>query len=84
MKKNDILTVAVMLILGGMNPGVALIFATAAGLLAGLVTGILNTLLGIPEKYSVEAILSLGIPDADPGEKELPDPDSPKVHYGRF
>ncbi len=42
-------SVAVMLILSGMNPGVALIFATAAGLLAGLVTGILNTLLGIPD-----------------------------------
>ena len=42
-------SVAVMLILGGMNPGVALIFATAAGLVAGLVTGILNTLLGIPD-----------------------------------
>ena len=42
-------SVAVMLILSGMNPGVALIFATAAGLVAGLVTGILNTLLGIPD-----------------------------------
>ena len=44
----------------------------------------LHTLLDIPEQYSVEAILSLGFPDVDPGEKELPDTDSPKVHYGRF
>ncbi len=44
----------------------------------------LHTLLDIPEQYSVEAILSLGFPDGDPGEKELPDTDSPKVHYGRF
>lgn len=42
-------SVAVMLILNGMPPGVALIFATAAGLVAGLVTGILHTLLGIPD-----------------------------------
>lgn len=42
-------SVAVMLILNGMPPGVALIFATVAGLLAGLVTGILHTLLGIPD-----------------------------------
>lgn len=42
-------SVAVMLILGGMNPGLALVFATAAGLLAGLVTGILHTILGIPD-----------------------------------
>ncbi len=42
-------SVAVMLILGGMQPGIALIFATGAGLLAGLVTGILHTILGIPD-----------------------------------
>ena len=42
-------SVAVMLILGGMNPGLALVFATGAGLLAGLVTGILHTILGIPD-----------------------------------
>ena len=42
-------SVAVMLILNGMPPGAALIFATVAGLLAGLVTGILHTLLGIPD-----------------------------------
>ena len=42
-------SVAVMLILGGMQPGLALIFAAGAGLLAGLVTGILHTILGIPD-----------------------------------
>ena len=42
-------SVAVMLILGGMNPGLALVFASGAGLLAGLVTGILHTILGIPD-----------------------------------
>lgn len=42
-------SVAVMLILGGMQPGLALVFASGAGLLAGLVTGILHTILGIPD-----------------------------------
>lgn len=41
--------VAVMLILQGMSPGMVLIFSTLAGLCAGLATGILNTLLGIPD-----------------------------------
>lgn len=40
--------VAVMLIRGGMNPWLALIFAFLAGMAAGLVTGILHTALGIP------------------------------------
>ena len=40
--------VAVMLIRGGMNPWLALIFAFLAGMAAGLVTGILHTVLGIP------------------------------------
>ena len=40
--------VAVMLIQGGMNPALALAFAFMAGLLAGLVTGLLHTQLGIP------------------------------------
>lgn len=40
--------VAVMLITGGMNPWLALLIAFIAGLLAGTVTGILHTLLGIP------------------------------------
>ena len=40
--------VAVMLIQGGMHPAAALIFSTIAGMLGGLVTGILHTALGIP------------------------------------
>lgn len=40
--------VAVMLIRGGMNPWLALIFAFIAGMAAGLVTGLLHTALGIP------------------------------------
>lgn len=42
-------SVAVMLILAGMSPVLALVFSTIAGLAAGFVTGILNTLLGIPD-----------------------------------
>ena len=40
--------VAVMLIKGGMNPVLSLIFAFLAGAIAGLVTGLLHTALGIP------------------------------------
>lgn len=40
--------VAVMLIRGGVDPAVALVFAFLAGMLAGLVTGLLHTSLGIP------------------------------------
>lgn len=40
--------VAVMLIRGGMHPATALIFAFIAGMLAGMVTGLLHTALGIP------------------------------------
>ena len=40
--------VAVMLIRGGMDPALALIFAFLAGMAAGFVTGILHTLFGIP------------------------------------
>lgn len=40
--------VAVMLIQGGMHPAVALVFSTLAGMLAGMVTGLLHTSLGIP------------------------------------
>ena len=41
--------IAVMMILNGYPPAVVLIFATIGGALAGLVTGILHTLLGIPD-----------------------------------
>lgn len=40
--------VAVMLIQGGMNPALSLVFAFLAGMAAGLVTGLLHTALGIP------------------------------------
>lgn len=40
--------VAVMLIQGGMHPAAALIFSVIAGMLGGLVTGLLHTALGIP------------------------------------
>ncbi|GAB6130505.1 branched-chain amino acid ABC transporter permease [Blautia stercoris] len=40
--------VAVMLIRGGMNPALALVFAFLAGMAAGFVTGILHTAFGIP------------------------------------
>lgn len=40
--------VAVMLIQGGMNPALALVFSVLAGMAAGLATGLLHTALGIP------------------------------------
>lgn len=40
--------VAVMLIRSDMNPWLALLFAFAAGMIAGLITGLLHTKLGIP------------------------------------
>ncbi|MGN1350728.1 MAG: ABC transporter permease [Anaerovoracaceae bacterium] len=41
--------VAVMLIRGGVNPATAICIATLTGLVAGFITGILNTVLGIPD-----------------------------------
>lgn len=41
-------SVCVMMILGGMNPTLAIFVATLCGLVAGLATGILHTVLGIP------------------------------------
>lgn len=40
--------VTVMLIQGGMHPAVAVIFGFLAGMMAGFVTGVLHTALGIP------------------------------------
>lgn len=40
--------ICVMMILGGYSPGVAMLCAFLAGALAGLVTGILHTVMGIP------------------------------------
>ena len=42
-------SVAVMLILGGANPWLALLAAFACGIIAGFATGILHTVLGIPD-----------------------------------
>ena len=44
----------------------------------------LRQLLGIPEKYGILAILSLGMPAALPEARPLPSPQDPKVHYGKF
>ena len=41
--------VCIMLVLGGWNPVAALCISFAAGMLAGLVTGFLHTVLGIPD-----------------------------------
>ena len=49
--------VAVMLIIGGWNPWLAVIVSFLAGLLAGLVTGFLHTKLGIPAILSGQLIL---------------------------
>ena len=40
--------VCIMMMLAGFNPWIALIAAVAAGMLAGLITGILHTFMGIP------------------------------------
>lgn len=41
--------VCIMLVLSGVNPQIALIAAFISGLIAGFVTGMLHTLLGIPD-----------------------------------
>lgn len=41
--------VCIMLVLGGVNPQLALLFSFCAGIAAGLVTGFLHTKLGIPD-----------------------------------
>ncbi|MCI2047124.1 MAG: ABC transporter permease [Faecalibacterium sp.] len=41
--------VCVMLLAAGCNPGVALVAATLSGVVCGMVTGILHTVLGIPD-----------------------------------
>lgn len=44
----------------------------------------LRVLLGYPENYSVEAILSLGMPDKDISPHDLPEITPEKVHYGKY
>jgi putative ABC transport system permease protein len=41
--------VCIMLVLGGWNPIAALLMSCVAGMIAGLVTGVLHTALGIPD-----------------------------------
>ena len=41
----------------------------------------LHELLKIPARFQVEAILSLGVPAQELPSRELPDPESGKVHY---
>lgn len=41
--------VCIMLVLNGVNPQVALLVSFVSGLLAGLITGFLHTVLGIPD-----------------------------------
>ena len=45
---------------------------------------IVQELLCIPEKYSVMAILTLGMPASHPGAKSIDDMPLEKVHYERF
>lgn len=44
--------VCIMMVLGGVNPQIALLASFAAGIVAGLVTGFLHTKLGIPDILS--------------------------------
>ena len=44
----------------------------------------LRTLLHFPEKYRLEAILSLGMPEQKPDAHSEKDLDFSKVHYNRF
>lgn len=41
-------------------------------------------ILGVPENYELEAILSIGIPAKRPAARTLEDTDMSKVHWGRF
>ena len=45
---------------------------------------VVRNLLGIPEKYGVMAILTLGMPESHPGAKGLSDLAMEKIHYERF
>ena len=44
----------------------------------------LHDLLGIPEHYSAEAVLSLGIPGEQKTAHAMPSLDSPKIHHEAF
>lgn len=45
---------------------------------------VIRELLGIPEKYSVMAILTLGMPDNHPGARTVDDLQLSKIHRERF
>ena len=54
--------VAAVCIIGGMNPLLALLFAVLAGAIAGLCTGLLHTVLGIPAILSANSRAPLSSP----------------------
>lgn len=43
----------------------------------------LHEILGVPEKYNIESVVSLGYPDEDPGKK-VPRDQEGLVHYNKF
>lgn len=45
---------------------------------------VVREVLGIPEKYSVMAILTLGMPASHPGAKNIADLPLHKIHWERF
>lgn len=45
---------------------------------------VVRTLLGIPEKYGVMAILTLGMPASHPGSRTIEDVPLEKIHYEHF
>ena len=45
---------------------------------------VVRELLGIPEKYGVMAILTLGMPASHPGSRTVDDLPLEKIHYERF
>lgn len=45
---------------------------------------VVRGILGIPEKYGVMAILTLGMPAGHPGAKSIRDLQMEKIHYERF
>ena len=44
----------------------------------------IRQILGVPEKYKLEAMLSLGIPDEYPEGHKLEDLPMEKIHWGQF
>ena len=45
---------------------------------------VVRNLLGIPEKYGVMAILTLGMPASHPGIRTIEDVPLEKIHYEHF